>query len=302
MHRAPTQPPPPKKTTAAEVLQQERAFILPPSAPETVLVHDVALEMLRALQEAEAPDMAAAQARVRQLEWRVRVIESAVTNAFVVPSGAIFVYTALLEQLGTRGALAAVLGHELAHALERHSVEKVGVLCMGSLVVETLGGLFGPSGHAYLQRMLLPVLQGLVLDLPYSRALEAEADALGLRLMAMAGYDPQEAVEAWRRMEAAAANGEGEKQQQRQQPWEFVSTHPAHESRIRALTEQLPAARRLQQAAVARKRERGERMPDGTQRIVVGSSTVLAARRREASAAVALRASSLVVGGLSKGV
>ena len=272
----------------------------------------MAVELLRALQGDDSAATAAAQERVRALEWQVSVIESSVANAFVVPSGAIFVYTALLEQLGTRGALAAVLGHELAHALERHSVEKVGVLCLGALLVETLGGLFGPSGHAYLQRMLLPLLQGLVLDLPYSRSLEAEADALGLRLMAAAGYAPEEAVEAWRRMEAAAAAaaGGGSGGSSSKQPYEFMSTHPAHGSRIKALTAQLPEARRLQAAAVARKRAKGERVPDGAQRIVVSSSTVLAARRRdaaslaarrEASAAVAARASSLVVGGLGAG-
>lgn len=289
-------------------MKQERGFVLPPTAPETSLVHQVALELLRALQEDASAATAAARERVGQLEWEVRVIESDVANAFVVPSGAVFVYTALLEQLGTRGALAAVLGHELAHALERHSVEKVGVLCVGSLLVETLGGLFGPSGHAYLQRLLLPFLQGLVLDLPYSRSLEAEADALGLKLMASAGYDPAEAVEAWRRMEAAAS-GAGvddgkEKRQKQKQPWEFLSTHPAHGSRIRSLTAQLPAAQRLRDAALARKRQRGERVPDSTQPIVVSSSVVSRARRRDAvmaerrgpSAALAARASSLVVG------
>lgn len=185
---------------------------------------------------------------------------------------------------------------------------QVGVLCLGSLVIETLGGLVGPSGHAYLQRLLLPFLQGLVLDLPYSRSLEAEADALGLRLMAMAGYDPQEAVAAWKRMEEAAATGAGPGGGGKgKQPWEFLSTHPAHGSRVRALTEQLPEARRLQAAAVARKRGRGERVPDSMERIVVSSSVVSRARRRDAqgvlaarraaSAAVAARASSLVVGG-----
>ena len=287
------------------MVKSERAFILPPTAPETSLVHQVALELLRALQEDTTPATAAARERVGQLQWEVRVIESDVANAFVVPSGAVFVYTALLEQLGTRGALAAVLGHELAHALERHSVEKVGVLCVGSLLVEMAGGLFGPSGHAYLQRMLLPLLQGLVLDLPYSRSLEREADALGLTLMAGAGYDPSEAVEAWRRMEAAAAASDDKaKPKKTQQPWEeFLSTHPAHGSRIKALTAQLPAAERLRDAAVARKKQRGERVPDSGQPIVVSSSVVSKARRRDmlaerrgSSAALAARASSLVVG------
>lgn len=289
------------------MVKSERAFILPPTAPETSLVHQVALELLRALQEDTSPATAAARERVGQLQWEVRVIESDVANAFVVPSGAVFVYTALLEQLGTRGALAAVLGHELAHALERHSVEKVGVLCVGSLLVEMAGGLVGPSGHAYLQRMLLPLLQGLVLNLPYSRSLEAEADALGLKLMAGAGYDPSEAVEAWRRMEAAAAAAasDGKAQPKKtQQPWEeFLSTHPAHGSRIKALTAQLPAAERLRDAAVARKKQRGERVPDSGQPIVVSSSVMSKARRRDmlaerrgSSAALAARASSLVVG------
>lgn len=299
---------------ASQVFKEEKDFILPKHAPETQTVHDVAVELLKGLQAASSsstrPDPRL-QERIAALHWEVSVIQSDVANAFVVPSGSIFVYTALLDQLETRGGLAFVLAHELSHALARHSVEKMGVLCLGAFFVDFCAGFLGPSTHRYLQYMLLPYLQALVLDLPYSRALETEADTLGVRLMATAGYDPHEAVEAWKRMEKAAAVAGGSSGGGGGGVPEFVSTHPSHQTRIDRLTALLPEALVLQQQALASKAQRGERIPDSRAPIASSSSSSSSsfglgqqrqrskaelAKRRAGSARAALQASSLVVG------
>lgn len=228
----------------------------------------------------------------------------------MVPSGGIFVYTALLDQVKTRGALAFILGHEISHAIARHSVEKMGVLCLGAFFVDFVAGLLGPSTHRRLQYILLPYLQSLVIDMPYSRSLESEADALGLRLMAEAGYDPREGVEAWKRMEkgdeTTSTKGGKAQPQQQSQPWEFVSTHPSHATRIEQLNALLPQALVLRKQALEQKRIKGEKVPDGQEPLPssqyrgrtggwLSSGPGARAQRRGTSAAVALRASSLVV-------
>jgi Zn-dependent protease with chaperone function len=288
---------------ASQVYKEEKDHILPSSAPETVMVHDISVALLKSLQQqiqGQSEDAARLRDRIADMQWEVSVIDSDVVNAFVVPSGSIFVYTGLLEQVQTTGALAFILGHEISHALARHSVEKMGILCVGSFLVDFCAGFLGSSTHHYLQYMLLPYLQALVLDLPFSRSLETEADVFGVRLMAAAGYDPQEAVEAWKRMEQGEKGGGGGGGK----VMEFVSTHPSHHTRIERLTALLPEARALQQQAIRDKQRRGEKVPDSKQIIVPSSSIrrgdrskkaeALRQRRREESAQTALRASSLI--------
>lgn len=303
---------------ASQVYKEEKNAILTASAPETLLVHDVAVELLRSLQQcvkgqsgilAETTEQKERlEARIADRHWEVSVIDSDVVNAFVLPSGNIFVYTGLLEHVQTRGGLAFILGHEVAHALARHSVEKIGVLCLGSFFLDFTAGFLGASSHRYIQYTVLPYLQALVIDMPFSRTLETEADKLGMELMALAGYDPQEAVEVWKRMEDGAQGGSG-KNSQVGLP-EFLSTHPSHQNRINRLQAQVPAARALQQQALRLKKEKGERIPDGTQSILLPSrvrqkvispkDALLQGRRREASAQTAMRASNLVGAALER--
>eukprot|EP00624_Nannochloropsis_granulata_P002474 evm.model.NODE_22511_length_10312_cov_32.033165.2 len=287
---------------ASQVYKAEKDHILPRSAPETIMVHDISVGLLKSLKQqiqGQGEDAARLRDRITEMQWEVSVIDSDVVNAFVVPSGSIFVYTGLLEQVQTTGALAFILGHEISHALARHSVEKMGILCVGSFFVDFCAGFLGSSTHHYLQYMLLPYLQALILDLPFSRSLETEADVLGLRLMANAGYDPQEAIEAWKRMEQGEKDGGGGRK-----VMEFVSTHPSHNTRIERLTALLPEACAMHQQAVRGKLQRGEKVPDSKQSIVPSSSMrrgrrskeveAVHQRRREESAQTALRASSLI--------
>jgi predicted Zn-dependent protease len=158
-------------------------------------------------------------------QWQVNVLTSNEVNAWCMPGGKIAVYTGLLTQLGlTDAELAAVMGHEIAHALREHVREGMGRqqatavgTAVGSAVLEYFTGVNpGQLGHTFTQAMFV---------LPHSRENEQEADRIGVELAARAGYDPRAAVSLWQKM---AASGGG-------QPPQWLSTHPAHETRIRDL-------------------------------------------------------------------
>jgi predicted Zn-dependent protease len=157
--------------------------------------------------------------------WQVNVLTSNEINAWCMPGGKIAVYTGLLTQLAlTDDELAAVLGHEIAHALREHVREGMGRqqatavgTAVGAAVLEYFTGVNpGQLGHTFTQAMFV---------LPHSREQEQEADRIGVELAARAGYDPRAAVSLWQKM---ATRGGG-------QPPQWLSTHPAHETRIRDL-------------------------------------------------------------------
>ncbi|MDR5897827.1 M48 family metallopeptidase [Halomonas vilamensis] len=157
--------------------------------------------------------------------WEVAVFEDASPNAFALPGGRIGVHNGLLRVAETPAQLAAVIGHEVGHVLADHGNERLtqqlGIKA-GLLVVGLLGE--GELVHQQLMQALGIGAQ-IGISLPFSRTHEEEADLMGLAIMARAGFDPQQSVVLWRNM--AAAGGD--------QPPEFLSTHPAHESRINLL-------------------------------------------------------------------
>lgn len=164
--------------------------------------------------------------------WEVVVFEDDSPNAFALPGGRIGVHTGLLQVAETPDQLAAVIGHEVGHVLADHGNERLtqqlGIKA-GMLVVGLLGE--GDMGQQQLMQALGLGAQ-LGITLPFSRAHEEEADLMGLAIMAQAGFNPQESVALWRNM-AAAGGG---------QPPEFLSTHPAHGSRITALQQAMEEA------------------------------------------------------------
>jgi predicted Zn-dependent protease len=158
-------------------------------------------------------------------QWQVNVLSSNEVNAWCMPGGKIAVYTGLIERLEvTDDELAAVMGHEIAHALREHARERMGRqqatavgAAVGSSVLEAFTGIrLGELGDTFAQAMFV---------LPNSRENEQEADRIGVELAARAGYDPRAAVSLWQKM-AAAGGG---------QPPQWLSTHPSHETRIRDL-------------------------------------------------------------------
>ncbi|TAJ40803.1 MAG: M48 family peptidase, partial [Reyranella sp.] len=168
--------------------------------------------------------------RAPRFRWEFKTIDKNEPNAFCLPGGKVFVYTGLLPITRTEAGLAVVIAHEVAHALARHGAERmsnqmvasVGAAAAGAALASTVSG----SSRTYLPGMMAAVGAGATVGfiLPMSRAQESEADRIGLVLMALAGYDPREAIGLWERMRAANA---GRKNQA-----EWLSTHPADTTRI----------------------------------------------------------------------
>lgn len=168
-------------------------------------------------------------------KWEFNLIQDNQANAWCMPGGKVVVYTGLLPITQNEAALGVVLGHEITHAVAQHGNERMSQ----EMLAQGLGSLGDAltSNNARTNQIFnsvfAPGAQGLVL-LPKSRNQEYEADRLGLRFCAMAGYNPQEAIAFWQRMASASANS--------QKPPEFLSTHPSDANRIARLQEAMPDA------------------------------------------------------------
>jgi predicted Zn-dependent protease len=173
----------------------------------------------------------------KKFDWQVTLVRSPQINAFCLPGGKIVVYTGILPIAKTETGLAVVMGHEMAHATLRHGSERL--LRQKATQTMLTGAQFSMGDMSYeQQRAVMGALgagaqYGLLL--PFSRDHESEADAIGLRYMARAGYDPRESVEFWKRMGEATARSGGK-------PPEFMSTHPSDTTRIENLKRLLPGA------------------------------------------------------------
>lgn len=163
-----------------------------------------------------------------EFEWQFTVFEDDQPNAFALPGGKVGVNTGLFKVAENNAQLAAVIGHEVAHAIARHGAERIshGVLTEAGLAV--LGAATNEA--SYVRMAAAAATLGVVL--PYSRTQEAEADHIGLLYMARAGYDPRAAVELWKSF--ARLGGD--------RPPEFLSTHPGHDTRITRLEALMPEA------------------------------------------------------------
>lgn len=171
--------------------------------------------------------------RIKGFVWEFNVVDDPTVNAWCMPGGKVVFYTGILPITKDANGLAVVMGHEIAHAVARHGNER-----MSQGLVVQAGGI----GLSAAMQDKPELTQGLLLQsfgigsqlgmLKFSRTHESEADKMGLIFMAMAGYNPQEAVEFWKRM--ADLGG--------QKPPEFLSTHPSDETRIADLEEFMPQA------------------------------------------------------------
>ena len=151
--------------------------------------------------------------------WQVHVLKSNDVNAWCMPGGKIAVYTGLIDQLQASDAeLAAVIGHEIAHALREHTREQVSQKMAANVGLSVLAAVTGSQATADLGGTLTEVM----FTLPNSRTHEIEADRMGVELAARAGYDPYAAVTLWEKMGRLGGGG---------QP-EFLSTHPSASTRI----------------------------------------------------------------------
>ena len=167
-------------------------------------------------------------------EWEFNLVEDSTVNAWCMPGGKVVVYTGILPITKDESGLAVVLGHEIAHAVANHGNER-----MSQGLVTQLGGMAlakaletkkQETQNLFMTAYGVGATLGVLL--PYSRTHESEADHLGLIFMAMAGYNPNEAVTFWERMAAGSSGA----------PPEFLSTHPSDETRIKQIKEALPEA------------------------------------------------------------
>lgn len=170
-------------------------------------------------------------------QWEYNLVSNKDANAWCMPGGKIVVYTGLLPVTQNEAALAVVVGHEVAHALAKHGSER-----MSQGLVQQLGGVAlsvatsnRPAETQNLFMQAYGVGSNVFGVLPHSRKQELEADKLGLIYTALAGYNPREAITLWQRM-ASMSNG--------QKPPEFLSTHPAEQTRIDRLQQHMPEALR----------------------------------------------------------
>ena len=180
--------------------------------------------------------------QVKKFQWEFNLIDAdSIVNAFCMPGGKVAVYTGILPVTQDETGLAVVLGHEIAHAVANHGGER-----MSQGLVTELGGMGlsvalqqKPQQTQMLAMAAFGVGAQVGFLLPYSRLHESEADHIGLILMAMAGYDPREAVSFWERMSRIGGAA----------PPEFLSTHPSDRTRIENIQKEIPEAMKYYEEA-----------------------------------------------------
>lgn len=169
-----------------------------------------------------------------EYRWEYNLVQSPEVNAWCMPGGKIVVYSGILPITKDEAGLAAVMGHEVAHALANHGQQR-----MSASQLQELGAVAGNmalAGNAKNQQIFNSAYgmgSNLGVMLPFSRSHETEADHIGLILMAIAGYEPAAAAELWERMQA----------QEQGAPPEILSTHPASSTRIQNLRAWAPEAK-----------------------------------------------------------
>ncbi|HWF60498.1 MAG TPA: M48 family metallopeptidase [Nitrospira sp.] len=203
-------------------------------------VKRVAARIVEAAKRSKYAEMA------QQFQWEVTVIKDDKTaNAFALPGGKMAVYTGIFPMAKTEAGLAAVMGHEVVHALARHGAERMSQGQVTNIGLQVVGAAVGMSsknpalGQATMAALGAGAQVGVLL--PFSRKHESEADYIGILLAADAGYDPRESVALWERM--AQVSGDGG-------PAEFLSTHPSHDTRIDQLKEWMPEAMSIYQKRI----------------------------------------------------
>lgn len=172
--------------------------------------------------------------------WEFLVLQSKDVNAFCLPGGKVVVFTGLFSYVHNDGELATILGHEIGHAIARHTGER-----LSHTYIETAGGqalsiALSVTGIPDVIGPIYSLGTGLGIDLPYSRTQEYEADHIGLILMAKAGYDPKMAIIFWERFSKESNYGPVK---------EFFVTHPMGEKRLEELKKLLPEAEKVYSSA-----------------------------------------------------
>lgn len=174
---------------------------------------------------------------IQNYQWEFNLVQDNTANAFCMPGGKIVVYEGLLPVTQSESALAIVLGHEIAHAVAKHSAEQLSTKVKQQMGAKVLGAVLGATGVSNTTSILTQTAFSLgtkLGSLKYSRNNESEADYMGLIFAAMAGYDPSVAVTFWQRMAASSTSSMPA----------FLSDHPSDNKRIANINKWLPTAQK----------------------------------------------------------
>ncbi len=173
---------------------------------------------------------------LKDYKWEYHLIESDQINAWCMPGGKIAVYTGILPITQDEAGLAVVMGHEVAHALLNHGQRRMSQDQLTQLAGAAGSAAMGSSENAKLFNQAFGIGSQVGIALPFSRKFENQADELGLKLMAIAGYNPIAGVHLWERMSQASGGGNSS---------EFLSTHPSNQTRINKISSQVEDAKAL---------------------------------------------------------
>jgi predicted Zn-dependent protease len=219
---------------AVEAYQQELTAAQKQGALNT---DPIQTKRVRAIANRLIPQTTAFRPDAKDWNWEINVQKTDELNAYCMPGGKIMVYTGIIEQLQLSDAeIAAIVGHEIAHALREHTRERVSRAYAQQVGLSALAVLTG-AGQGVMQ--IASSVTQVTFGLPHSREQESESDRIGLELMARAGYDPNAAISLWQKMSAKAGSSGPA----------FLSTHPTSSSRIKDLHTDVPKVLPLYQAA-----------------------------------------------------
>ena len=171
---------------------------------------------------------------LKDYKWEYKLVDDKAVNAWCMPGGKIVVYTGILPISKNEAGLASIMGHEVSHALANHGQQRMSASMLQQIGAVGLNVALKDDENIDLFNQAYGIGTQVGGMLPFSRSHEIEADTIGLTLMAIAGYNPDEAAELWKRMSAQSGG---------QAPPELLSTHPSNDSRIANLTSLAPKAR-----------------------------------------------------------
>jgi predicted Zn-dependent protease len=205
--------------------QKQYAQMMAEAQKKNALDRDAAqVARVKAITSRLVPQTAAFRPDAQKWAWEVHVLSLNDVNAWCMPGGKMAMYSGLIEKLqATDDELAAVMGHEISHALREHSREAISRQMATQTAVGVAGAILGVG---QLGTSLGNMVADVTLNLPNSRTNEVEADRIGVELAARAGYNPNAAITLWEKMAKLSSGG---------QPPKWLSTHPSHEDRINDL-------------------------------------------------------------------